>query len=205
MARALLAVAGAAAAAAAPITSLPGLAQLPPFKMYSGYVDYTSPLLKSTHHTFHWVVESEGPPQGIAIWTNGGPGCSGLFGMGFEHGPFVAQADGGLALNPYSWNKHLTVVYIEQPAGVGFSWSSEPADYERYDDDVAASDNAAFLSAFFAMYPQYQGLPLFLTSESYGGNTFRRQRARCFAGQRRAPGGAAQARRHCRGEPRLFH
>jgi hypothetical protein len=35
---------------------------------------------------------------------------------------------------------------------------------------VAALDNSAFLSAFFAQYPQYQALPLFLTSESYGGN-----------------------------------
>ena len=90
--------------------------------------------------------------------------------MGFEHGPFLAQQDGGLIPNPLSWNKKHTVVYFEQPAGVGFSWSSVPADYDRYDDNVAAADNAAFLTAFFAQYPQYQSLPLFLTSESYGGN-----------------------------------
>ena len=89
--------------------------------------------------------------------------------MGFEHGPFVATADGGFEMNPYSWNKKHTVVYIEQPAGVGFSYSSVPADYNNYNDTVAALDNAAFLSAFFALYPQYQALPLFLTSESYGG------------------------------------
>lgn len=90
--------------------------------------------------------------------------------MGFEHGPFFAAADGGFRANPYSWNKKHTVVYIEQPAGVGFSYSSVPGDYQKYNDAVSASDNAAFLSAFFKMYPQYQALPLFLTSESYGGN-----------------------------------
>lgn len=70
--------------------------------------------------------------------------------MGFEHGPFLAQEDGTLLLNPLSWNSApATVVYIEQPAGVGFSYSSNPADYDAYNDTVAATDNAAFLSAFF--------------------------------------------------------
>lgn len=55
-------------------------------------------------------------------------------------------------------------------AGVGFSYSSQPSDYNNYNDDVAATDNAAFLTAFFAQYPQYQRNPLWFTSESYGGN-----------------------------------
>jgi len=90
--------------------------------------------------------------------------------MGGEHGPFIAAADGGLLPNAYSWNTNHTVVYFEQPAGVGFSYSSNPSDYYAYDDEVAATDNAAFLTAFFNLYPQYQNLPLYLTSESYGGN-----------------------------------
>ena len=94
--------------------------------------------------------------------------------MGFEHGPFTAQADGGLLLNPYSWNRNATVVYIEQPAGVGFSYSSNPSDYEgAYNDGVAASDNEAFIKEFFNLYPQYKTNPLFLVSESYGGNYVR--------------------------------
>ena len=90
--------------------------------------------------------------------------------MGFENGPFLAQADGGLKLSAFSWNKKATMVWFEQPAGVGFSYSDVPADYQKYNDTVAATDNAAFLTAFFAAHPQYQNLPLFLTSESYGGN-----------------------------------
>ena len=105
----------------------------------------------------------------ISRRTNGGPGCSGLYGMGFENGPFLAQQDGTLRFNPMSWNRFATVVWIEQPAGVGFSYSSNPNDYAgAYNDTTAASDNAAFLSAFFAQYPQYQSLDLYLTSESYG-------------------------------------
>ena len=47
------------AVAAAPITSLPGLAAMPTWKMDAGYVTYTSPLLRSTHHTFVWIAESQ--------------------------------------------------------------------------------------------------------------------------------------------------
>ena len=85
-------------------------------------------------------------------------------------GPVLAQADGTLAPNPLSWNKFATMVYFEQPVGVGFSYSSAPADYQNLNDAVSASDNAQFLTAFFAAHPQYASQPLFLTSESYGGN-----------------------------------
>ena len=181
LAAALLAV---ASAQSAPITALPGLATLPPFKMYSGYVPYTSPTFNSTHYTFHWVAESQGNPatDPILFWTNGGPGCSGLYGMGFENGPFVAYTDGTLQLSPMSWNRFATVVWIEQPAGVGFSYSSQPSDYDAYDDASAALDNAAFLTAFFAMYPQYAKLDLYLTSESYGGNYVPQWTAAVLAG-----------------------
>ena len=87
--------------------------------MYGGYVSYVSPLQGSTHSTFNWIVESQGNPatDPILAWSNGGPGCSGLYGMGVESGPFVAHADGTLTLSPISWNSFATVVYFEQPAG----------------------------------------------------------------------------------------
>ena len=87
--------------------------------------------------------------------------------MGFEMGPYRAQSDGSLQLNSQSWNQFATVVFIEQPVGVGFSFSDVTK--EMFNDTVSATDNYAFLQAFFKLYPQYQTLPLFLTSESYGG------------------------------------
>jgi hypothetical protein len=103
--------------------------------------------------------------------------------MGFEHGPLIAQANGSLLHNPLSWNNVATMVYIEQPAGVGFSYSSDPSDYNHgYNDTVAASDNAAFLTAFFIAYPRYANLDLFLTAESYGGNYVPQWAAAILAG-----------------------
>lgn len=74
--------------------------------------------------------------------------------MGFENGPFLAQEDGTLEFSAFSWNRFATVVWIEQPAGVGFSYSSNSSDYTLYNDTVAALDNAAYLTAFFDAFPQ---------------------------------------------------
>ena len=168
---ALAGVLAVAAARGSVITALPGAPKVA-YKQVGGYVNYTSPMLGSTHFTYHWITESQGNPatDPIVFWTNGGPGCSGLFGFGFEMGAWFAQGDGTLLPNPLSWNRFATMVFIEQPAGVGFSYSSNPADYQLYNDSVAATDNAAFLTAFFNDYPEYRNLPLYLTSESYGGN-----------------------------------
>jgi hypothetical protein len=75
---AFLAAAAAAVASAQKVTSLPGLTTMPSFTMYSGYINYTSPLLQSTHSTFYWMVESAGNPKKdpLVIWYQGGPGAA---------------------------------------------------------------------------------------------------------------------------------
>lgn len=36
-----------------------------------------------------------------------------------EHGPFVVLEDGKTVVdNPYSWNKLVNIIYLEQPIGV---------------------------------------------------------------------------------------
>ena len=43
-----------------------------------------------------------------------------------ELGPYIVQEDGKtLNKNPYSWNKYASIVFIEAPAGVGYSYSSD--------------------------------------------------------------------------------
>ncbi|XP_041454050.1 lysosomal protective protein-like [Lytechinus variegatus] len=162
----LLAASCFAAYAPDEVTNLPGIpSEAPPFKQYSGYLNATGDKL------FHyWFVESQSSPSvdPVVLWLNGGPGCSSLDGYLSELGPFHVNSDGAtLYLNDYSWNKQANVIFLESPAGVGFSYS--PSGDIKTDDDQVAEDNFQALQNFFVKFPEYLNNTFYLTGESYGG------------------------------------
>ena len=67
------------------ISTLPGWDGELPSKQYSGYLD-----VSKTKHYHYWFVECENNPKDapVVLWLNGGPGCSSLIGLVYEHGPF---------------------------------------------------------------------------------------------------------------------
>lgn len=76
----------------------------------------------------------------MVLWLNGGPGCSSLLGLLEEIGPYLTEGeDGELVAHPYPWNKKANLLFLESPAGVGYS-TNTVTDYE-YTDDKTASDN----------------------------------------------------------------
>ena len=127
--------------------------------------DGPSPL--SLYCTHRYVEATETPSdKPLLFWLNGGPGCSSLGGFFQEHGPFVLANDGlDVTLNPYSWNKAANVLYIEQPAGVGFSYPAGPAN-----DTMTAIDTVEAIAAFIGYHPELKGRPLYIAGESYGGH-----------------------------------
>jgi serine carboxypeptidase-like clade 2 len=142
-----------------------------PFKSYTGYVEVNSTLQRNN---FYWLVESQSatPEQDpLLFWYQGGPGCSGLGGMFTEHGPFRATADQTLVLADFSWNEFANVVYLEQPTGVGFSYSGkdEPGYTYTCNDEQAAEENFNFIEGFLDANPKYVGRPTWIAGESYGG------------------------------------
>jgi cathepsin A (carboxypeptidase C)/serine carboxypeptidase-like clade 2 len=153
------------------IDALPGLPTPPPaFQMFSGYVD-VSPLKDGSRSMFYWFVESQSDPatDPVLLWTNGGPGCSGLGGFLTEQGPFRPTANGtALTENPHAWNKIANMVFIEQPVGVGFSTTTEAK--IAYGDAQAAADNHRFVVGFFERFSNLAKQDFYITSESYGGH-----------------------------------
>jgi carboxypeptidase C (cathepsin A) len=75
-------------------------------------------------------VESEDKPESdpVLIWFNGGPGCSSLLGFFQENGPVIVDGEEP-RLNPEPWNKRANVLYLESPAGVGFTKSNNATDW----------------------------------------------------------------------------
>jgi len=82
-----------------------------------------------------------------------------------ENGPYVLDADLNVTLNPYSWNKVANMLYIEQPAGVGFSHPAAPTN-----DSVTAADTYTGLLAFLKKHTALQHRPFYISGESYGGH-----------------------------------
>ena len=70
-------------------------------------------------------------------------------------------------MNPYAWNLEASVVFIEQPVGVGFSKAFGNL---TYNDSNAASDNVKFVKGFMKLFPQFAANDFFISSESYGGH-----------------------------------
>eukprot|EP00933_Yihiella_yeosuensis_P084265 TRINITY_DN9868_c3_g1_i1.p1 TRINITY_DN9868_c3_g1~~TRINITY_DN9868_c3_g1_i1.p1 ORF type:complete len:507 (+),score=112.85 TRINITY_DN9868_c3_g1_i1:128-1648(+) len=145
------------------VTELPGLTEKPCFRHWSGYAKTATP----GKELFSWVVEAESEPEKkpVVLWLNGGPGCSSLGGFWTELGPFFVTKDHSVKLNPYAWNKAANMIFVEQPAGVGFSYPAMDTN-----DTITADDTYHALLDIFAELPQFAGRPFYVFGESYGGH-----------------------------------
>jgi len=133
---------------------------------YSGYLTATE--TKNLHYVFNESLDSPSTDP-IIIWFNGGPGCSSMLGLMQENGPIVLD-DGEeyFKTNPHPWNVRANTLYIESPAGVG--WSVAGTEQDLYTNDMVQSQDAvAALRDWFSKYPEYLSNELYISGESYGG------------------------------------
>eukprot|EP00126_Sphaerothecum_destruens_P013118 Sdes_comp22445_c0_seq1m20900 len=153
------------------ILSLPALSFSLPYRMASGYLKVHN---KNNRNLFYWFVEAVNDPYNspIVIWQNGGPGSSSI-GAGFfmSHGPVhLFRENETLYANPHSWNKVANIIFLENPVGVGFSYSDVKSDYYEITDEMQKRDTAHAVQAFFKKFPEFSHLPVFCGGESYGGH-----------------------------------
>jgi len=124
---------------------------------------------------FYWAWESEfrlpeneDPP--LMIWISGpdGYGVSSIRDLFFSNGPYkIIEFPGPygtdtlkMSLNPYKLNTLTNMVWIDQPAGGGYSYSNTSIPVATFED--AAEDLCEFLSKFFDKYPKFRGLDLYI-------------------------------------------
>lgn len=151
------------------VVRLPGQPKVG-FRQYAGHVDVD---VKAGRSLFYYLAEADGDAhkKPLTLWLNGGPGCSSVGGGAFtELGPFYPRGDGwGLRINKMSWNKVSNLLFVESPAGVGWSYSNTTSDYNR-DDESTANDMYIFLLRWYDKFPEFRSRDLFLTGESYAGH-----------------------------------
>uniref|UniRef100_A0A6P7GA47 Carboxypeptidase n=1 Tax=Diabrotica virgifera virgifera TaxID=50390 RepID=A0A6P7GA47_DIAVI len=133
-------------------------------KSYSGYFTVDK---NHDSNIFFWFFPSQSDPSSdpVVLWLQGGPGSTSMFGLFQENGPLTLK-DGELGIRPTSWNRNHSVIYIDQPAGTG--WSYTNGGYAK-DQHKVATDLYEALQQFFTLFYQYQEREFFVTGESYGG------------------------------------
>jgi len=154
----------------------------PSSKSLSGYVDISgSPYdTDGNKQLFYWFFEkrsktSNGSDNGnvaddeipLILWLTGGPGCSSTLALLTENGPCSVNDDGtSTSVNPNSWTEVAHMIWLDQPAGVGYSAGTQ----NDYNEEMISEDAYYFLQGFFEMHPEYSTNPLFVVGESFGGH-----------------------------------
>ncbi|KAL3832971.1 hypothetical protein ACJIZ3_007707 [Penstemon smallii] len=152
------------------IERLPGQPQVK-FRQYGGYVTVNKTAGRAFYYYFVEAQRSE-KTLPLLLWLNGGPGCSSLaYGAMQELGPFRVHSDGKtLYKNKFSWNHAANVLFLESPAGVGFSYSNTTSDFKSSGDERTAIDNYVFLLNWFDRFPEYKNRDFYISGESYAGH-----------------------------------
>lgn len=115
---------------------------------------------------FFWLFEAETKTNDLIIWLNGGPGCSSLSGLTKENGPLYFPGNvTSPQMNPYSWTKLASVLYIDQPVGTGFSGGSD----EATTNAQLTQEFYGFLKGFYNVFPYLLSKDTYLMGESYAG------------------------------------
>ncbi|KAH9943181.1 alpha/beta-hydrolase [Epithele typhae] len=145
-----------------------------PLRMFAGHLladtgSESDSSASSKPHLYFFMVKARrtADKERILFWLNGGPGCSSFDGLMMEVGPWRVDNKGGLKFASGGWEEYTTVVYVDQPAGTGFSYTSS----NRYDHELpeASAHFVEFLRNFYKVFPEYQDVDAYIAGESFAG------------------------------------
>uniref|UniRef100_A0AC35UG98 Carboxypeptidase n=1 Tax=Rhabditophanes sp. KR3021 TaxID=114890 RepID=A0AC35UG98_9BILA len=148
------------------ILNLPNLDFVPNFDQYAGYLQ-ALPMKQ----LYYWLTMSQNSSatDPLILYMNGGPGCSSLQALLTEMGPYrVSNYGKTVSLNPYSWNKFANMLFIDGPAGVGYSFATDK-NYTYSDDEVADQNYQALKYFFNVKFPELKSVDFYIAGESYSG------------------------------------
>ncbi|GKD37393.1 serine carboxypeptidase-like protein 13 [Tanacetum coccineum] len=155
------------------VKTLPGFHGDLPFTLETGYIGVGE---SEDVQFFYYFIESEGNPKEdpIMLWLTGGPGCSGLSGLFYQIGPLTINYTNStlekaiLEINPYSWIKAASIIFLDQPAGTGFSYAKTSKAYIT--NDTSSTIHAYdFLTKWLVDHPKFINSPLYVGGDSYSG------------------------------------
>ncbi|XP_048497287.1 serine carboxypeptidase-like 7 isoform X4 [Beta vulgaris subsp. vulgaris] len=157
------------------VKSIPGYPGDLPFYLETGYVGVGK---DEEVKLFYYFIKSERDPERdpLMLWLTGGPGCSAFSGLVIEIGPLIFNNSAcdwhskspTFQLNPSSWTKVASIIFLDSPVGTGFSYATNPEGY--YSDDITSSRHIyQFLTKWLADHAGFHNHPLYIAGDSYCG------------------------------------
>ena len=83
-----------------------------------------------------------------------------------ELGPSQVDDNLNTVFNPYSWNANASVIFLDQPVNVGYSYSGGSVSTTI----AAGKDVYALMTLFFKQFPEYAHQDFHIAGESYAGH-----------------------------------
>ncbi|KAL2328561.1 hypothetical protein Fmac_021988 [Flemingia macrophylla] len=134
---------------------------------YAGY--YSLPNSKEARMFYFFFKSRNSEEDPVVIWLTGGPGCSSELALFYENGPFHINNNLSLIWNDYGWDQASNIIFVDQPIGTGFSYSSDDSDI-RHNEVGVSIDLYNFLQEFFKAHVGFLTNDFYITGESYAGH-----------------------------------
>ncbi|KAM9208340.1 retinoid-inducible serine carboxypeptidase [Dugong dugon] len=130
--------------------------------------DYVT--VRKDAHMFWWLYYATNPCKNfselpLVMWLQGGPGGSST---GFGNFEEIGPLDSNLQPRNTTWLQSASLLFVDNPVGTGFSYVNMSDAYTR-NLDMVASDMMVLLRTFFDCHKEFQTIPFYIFSESYGG------------------------------------
>ncbi|KAH7105623.1 alpha/beta-hydrolase [Auriculariales sp. MPI-PUGE-AT-0066] len=121
-------------------------------------------------HIFFVLVRARksADKERLVFWFNGGPGCSSFDGLMMEIGPWRVDNKGGLKYTEGGWEEYANVVFVDQPPGTGFSYTSSDK-FVMSSLKYMSAHVVQFMRTFYDIFPEFKNMDTYLSGESYAG------------------------------------
>ncbi|ESW04313.1 hypothetical protein PHAVU_011G084700 [Phaseolus vulgaris] len=134
---------------------------------HAGY--YSLPHSKAARMFYFFFESRNSKDDPVVIWLTGGPGCGSELALFYENGPFHITNNLSLTWNHYGWDQASNIIFVDQPTGTGFSYSSDDSDI-RHDETGVSIDLYDFLQEFFKTHLDFVKNDFYIFGESYAGH-----------------------------------
>lgn len=130
--------------------------------------DYVT--VRKDAYMFWWLYYATNPSKNftelpLIMWLQGGPGGSST---GFGNFEEIGPLDSDLKPRKTTWLQSASLLFVDNPVGTGFSYVNSSSAYAK-DLAMVVSDMMVLLKSFFSHHEEFQRIPFYIFSESYGG------------------------------------